>query len=328
MGRKEIYNQILREYELDRDECARIMSDRRGEVYRTLPRVMEIDKELTETGIKLARLFLVSEDREKKIEELKVYTEELNSEREHLLNENGYTIKYLEPVYKCESCKDTGFMGNEKCYCFKQKLIEKSYDMSTIGHIIKNENFDNFDIRYYSKEVDSKEGISPYENMENILNIVLKSLGNIEKEPANLFFYGGAGLGKTFLCNCIAKDILEMGKTVIYMTAFQLFELMIKSKFHRDEMTEPDETMSMLLESDLLIIDDLGTENINSITSAGLFDIINSRLLSRRSTIISSNLAPADMLNIYSERIVSRLYGEYKICHFLGSDIRILKRTK
>lgn len=328
MGKAEVYAEILREYEIDRDNSQRMLAERKKSIYEAIPRIKDIDYELSKTGAGLARLFLENNKAENALENARAKNKELIAEKEKLMEQNGFASDYLLPVYKCEVCKDTGYYDNQRCKCFKQRLIHKYYDMSNIGHILKDENFDSFDFRYYSKEIDSKENVSPYENMQKIFSIALNAVKDIDKTSSNLFFYGSAGVGKTFLCNCIAKDVIEMGKTVIYVSAFQLFEMIIKSKFGKQENSELDETLAMLLEADLLIIDDLGTENINSITNASLFDIMNSRLMNKRSTIISSNLAPSDMFNIYSERIVSRLYGQYKICHFIGSDIRILKRTR
>ena len=155
-------------------------------------------------------------------------------------------------------------------------------------------------------------------------------VGFIEKfdfEKRNLLFYGSAGLGKTFLCNCIAKELLDKGYTVLYLTAPQLFKLFDEARFHREDLGDDSkDILETLRSTDLLIIDDLGTESSNAPSISEFFDVLNARYLNQLSTIISTNLAPNEWSNYYSDRIISRIFGNYTTLKFYGQDIRLLKK--
>lgn len=331
MSKQFIYKQVLKEYEKNRDEAKRLLESRKRKIYKNIPRIEEIDFELTKTGINISKAVLHAKNNGEKqvlLNELKNKNENLIKEKENLMLENGYKIDYFNSVYKCEFCKDTGYIKNKKCRCFNQKLINKAYDMSNLKDILIYENFDTFDFRYYSDIKDEKEGVSPLENIKKIWTVCLNFVKNFDSKFENLVFYGSSGLGKTFLCNCIAKELLDAGKTVIYVTAFQLFKMIENERFNKTEEEESNEFLDMLNTVDLLIIDDLGTEFSTVLSSSELFNFINTRMLEKKATIISTNLSPQNMINQYSDRIISRIYGQYKILSFFGDDIRILKRTK
>lgn len=325
-----IYKEILAEYEKLSDEAKKKLEIKKQICYKKCPQIEQIDQELNLTAIKISKAIICAkkEDKLKYIEEIKNVTESLKQKKQKLMIENGFSKQYFDDVFNCKKCKDTGFINNEKCDCFKQKLINKAYDMSNISEIIKTENYSKFSLDYYSKQIDEKNGISPYENMKLITRKCSLFVEEFEEKFKNMVFYGDAGLGKTFLCRCIAKELLDKGKTVLYNTAFELFNTLEKEKFNKNEEELNKEILNLVKNSDLLIIDDLGTEFITSFSTTSLFDIINSRILNKKSTIISTNLSPDKMMEIYSERVVSRLYGEYDMIKFFGNDIRIIKKLK
>ena len=171
--------------------------------------------------------------------------------------------------------------------------------------------------------------ISPKENIKQIYSHCIRFIEQFDDNFDNLIFYGNSGLGKTFLCNCIAKDLLDRGKTVIYLTAFQLFQLFEQVRFNKDDEENSSRNyLDTIFTVDLLIIDDLGTEFSTSLTGSELFNCLNSRLLDKKHTIISTNLSPNDWQKQYSERIVSRIFGHYKALKLIGEDIRIQKKYK
>ena len=194
--------------------------------------------------------------------------------------------------------------------------------------MLDTQNFDNFDFSYYSDIVDPKENISPKRNMESIFQTCFNFVKNFDETDENLLLYGGPGLGKTFLSSCIAKDLLDKGKTVFYQTAFKIFGLLEDYKFNRSEESSVKTQVDRLFDVDLLIIDDLGAEFINTYTSSAFFNILNSRLLDKRKTIINTNLNMEELVNLYSNRVVSRLLGHYTPLKFFGEDIRKLKMCK
>lgn len=324
-----IYKKILRDYEKDRDNARRLLEKRKNEVYLKVPRIQDIDKELAVTGLKISKTILNKGcDKIKAIKELEENNQLLIEEKESLLISNGYDKNYFKFYFKCNVCQDTGYVDNKKCNCFKQRLIDKAYDMSNLKDIIIKENFDYFNVEYYSDKINEKEGMSPRENAQINLTICLNFANNFDNEFNNLLLYGDSGLGKTFLCNCIAKELLNQGKTVIYTTAFQLFKMIDNERFNKEENYVPSEMLKMIEYVDLLIIDDLGTEFLTLNSNTELFNFINSRLIEKKSTIISTNLSLDEIMNHYSYRIVSRFLGNYKILQFFGEDIRILKKKK
>ena len=325
-----IYKEILKEYEELSDNAKKKLEIKKELCYKKCPRIREIDDELNMTAIKISKAIIYAnkQDKNKYIEDIKNLTENLKKEKEILMTENGFSKYYFDEIYNCNKCKDTGFVNNEKCDCFKQKMINKAYDMSNISEIIKTENFSKFSLDYYSKQKYPKNDMSPYENMKLIMRKCSLFIEEFDEKFKNMVFSGDTGLGKTFLCRCIAKELLDRGKTVLYVTAFNLFNMFEKEKFNKDNEEVDREILNLTKNADLLIIDDLGTEFITSLSTAEFFDIINSRILAKKSTIIPTNLGTDELITQYSGRIVSRLYGEYDMLKFFGDDIRLTKKFK
>ncbi|MDK2934829.1 MAG: replication protein DnaC [Clostridiales bacterium] len=320
---KEIYTKIMREYETLQMEQQKELERRKTEIYRKIPRIEEIDRELYATGLNLTRQILMkTSNPEEIVEQMRQKNIDLNMEKGELLSLHGYPVDYLTIKYKCKKCKDTGYVNNTMCKCFEQKLIEAAYAQSNLAAILDTQNFDSFDFSYYSDTVDPNENISPRKNMESIFQTCFNFVKNFDHSDENLLLYGAPGLGKTFLSSCIAKDLLDKGKSVFYQTAFKIFGLLEDYKFNRSEELTTQQQINKLFDVDLLIIDDLGTEFVNTYTSSAFFNILNSRLMDKRKTIISTNLNMEDLVNLYSNRVVSRLLGHYTPLKFFGEDIR------
>lgn len=325
--RSEIYKQVLKYYDSLRTNEQSHIRQKREEVYAACPRVRQIENEISIMGITAAKNAIISKTPAKDIMELKNKMDSLKAEKIQIMKSAGFDPDCLNITYKCEKCHDTGFVGQRECSCFTQKLVEMAYSSSNMREITADENFDNFNINYYSNETEEGSMMSPKENMQIILSVCLEFTKNFSKKKDNLLFYGGPGLGKTFLCSCIAREILDKGYTVFYTTAPQLFKTIEKERFNHSQDEESQTGFSDDLQSvDLLIIDDLGTEFNTSFTSSELFDILNTRLINKKPVIISTNLSVNDIQNIYSERITSRIIGEYKVMKFFGKDIRLIKK--
>lgn len=327
--RTQIFREILREYDSLRTQKAAELRERKAMLFDRLPRLEEIERELSLLGTKTARMVLKGTVNPKEmIEQLKKEQKILEQERLEILSANHLSPKLLEVEYACPKCKDTGFIGTEQCVCLKRRLMDKLYDQSNVRDIIKVENFDNFDFSLYNTASSKEEGLSPKANAEKLYRRALAFVDDFGN-GANLLIYGGTGLGKTFLCNCIAKDLLEKGHTVLYLTAGQLFRKLEEQKFHReDDEEEAKEWDQELLEAELLIIDDLGTEFATIFTASELFRIINDRKLAKKAVVISTNLGPTELMNLYSDRVTSRFFGEFEQMKFFGDDIRIIKKYK
>ena len=279
---------------------------------------------MVELGLQITRSILFDDvDRKKQLDFLKEKQKSLIAEKTSLLKKNNYPANYLEAIYNCIKCKDTGFAGLEKCSCLVQKQIEYNYVQSNLAQ--STDSFETFNINYYS-DTPLENGLSPKKNMKQIYLKSIKFVQDFDSHNENLLFIGRPGLGKTFLCLSIAKELLKAGKSVIYQTAPDLTDLIRKRKFDFDNEEENDMILDNLNTCDLLIIDDLGTELSTQFSSLVIFNILNKRLLKSKSTIIATNLDVNEILRDYSERITSRIFGNFHMYEFFGDDIRLLMK--
>ena len=317
------YDEIMRGYQARQLRNKDITKERQLWGYEQCPTLKEIDSSISSLSVDAARKMLDGDT--DALSGLKEKLSILRSEKSNLIKGLGVGEDYFQPVYTCPDCKDTGYINGNKCHCFKQEIINVVYSQSNIREILSRENFSFFSYDYYSdQDINPTTGLSSLETAKRAVNECRNFIADFENKPKNLFFYGDTGVGKTFLSNCVAKELLEQGKSVIYFTAFQLFDILSKGVFERDA----DAIMAHqnIFDCDLLIIDDLGTEFANSFTTSQLFLCINERILRQKSTIISTNLDMNQIVDIYSERTLSRIVSNYSIIKLFGDDIRIKKR--
>lgn len=319
------YNAIMRRYEAKQLENQHIVNERIKAVYNNLPRLQEIDKTISSLSVTQARKLI--EGDASALSGLKKQLALLIKEKKSLLLAHGYPENYFEPPYDCPDCKDTGYIGSEKCHCFKQAAIDFVYTQSNIKKILEKENFQNFSYNYYSDtEVNSATGLSSLATAKQAVSQCHEFIRSFDTSFGNLFFYGDTGIGKTFLSNCVAKELLDTGHSVIYFTAFELFHIFEKNVFSKEQTASED--YQNIFNCDLLIIDDLGTELANSFTNSQLFLCLNERILRQKSTIISTNLSLNQLVDTYSERTFSRISSNYTMIKLFGDDIRIQKKLK
>ena len=323
---KEIYKEVIRDFEKSKLASEKAFEKKQMELYMRIPRIAEIDKEMADLGLKLAQMILNHDAAEGNTQAIKEEQQALTREKDTLLYENGYDEGFFDEAFSCQKCQDKGKLDNKYCSCFKQAVISKYFEMSNLGKSLENENFDAFNINYYSDIVDPSCGMSPKDNMARIWTISLNFVESFGAQFENLLLHGDTGLGKTFLSNCIAKELLSRGHTVLYTGAGQLFRKVEDARFNKNEDHLAQHFVSMAYDVDLLIIDDLGTEFATTVTKAEMFNFVNKRLLDKKPTIISTNLSPSDFEDFYTDRITSRFFGEYTFLHFFGDDIRIAKK--
>lgn len=322
---KDIMREVLGEYEKKRDRNEKTKRLRIQEMYKKIPAIERIDDEIFKTGLSMTKFVIGNPNGYKQaVEETKEKIQALKMERAYLLTESNIPSDYLDLKYDCDNCKDTGYIGNgEKCNCLKQELVNRAYRMSNLGNVLKKENFSNFNIDVFSNNKFPGEDLTPRENMIDIVGI---SEGFIDKfdydNEENLLFYGTTGLGKTYLCNCIAKALLDKNKIVIYQTAFTILDILERRRFGKDNNEVSTYQYNLLFDSDLLIIDDLGTEVTNTFTNAEIFNIVNTRIIAGKKTLISTNLTPKEISEIYTDRVFSRILDKFKALKFYGKDLR------
>ena len=205
--------------------------------------------------------------------------------------------------------------------------IEILYDQSNIREVLERENFDTLSMAYYDRErIDERSGRTVYEYMSMVIEECHRFVENFGKEKGSILFTGSTGCGKTFLSNCIARELIRQYYSVVYLTATDMFDVLSESRFSGRDEEEARDKAAYILDCDLLIIDDLGTELINTFTASQLFYCINERLNRKKGTIISTNLALNRMQDEFTERVTSRIMSQYKVLPLLGEDIRLLRR--
>ena len=319
------YDAIIREYNQRQLQSRHVQDQHLKEIYKVLPEIQELDASVS--SLSVAGVKSILNGNESALAASREKIEQLSRKRKELLLANGYPDDYLDLHYSCSDCMDTGYIGNEKCHCFKQATIDMLYTQSNIKDVLNRENFNTFSYEYYSDDqINPSTGLSSLETIQYAVKECRNFIDTFDTNFRNLLFYGDTGVGKTFLSNCVAKELIDSAHSVIYFSAFQLFDILAKSTFGKD--AEADDMNQYIFDCDLLIIDDLGTELTNSFVASQLFLCVNERLLRKKSTIISTNL-PIDMfIETYSERTFSRISSNYTMIKLIGDDIRIKKRLR
>lgn len=314
----DIYRRTIMDFESKRLNKELTIKQRQDDLYLKFPRLKEISIELNAIGLQLAKT-LATEYKSDLINDFQILSEKLNDERNEILVAAGYPKNYLEISYECKKCNDLGFVDSKVCSCFTKSLISKYYQQSNMVRILDEENFDNFRLDYYDVKT-NKYSVSPNLTIQNILSKSIQFVKEFKETDSNLYFYGNPGLGKTYLSHCIAKELLDQGYVVIYQTAADLIDTIRKAKF-----VSNDPLLDCLYECDLLIIDDLGTENLTDFANNELFNLINRRLMDKKNHVISTNLSIKDLETRYSSRLTSRILGNFSFLKFIGDDIRLIK---
>lgn len=292
----------------------------RREAYARYPRLQEIDRELQMTMAQLmAATLRRGEDPTEAIGQIREKNLALQREREWILEAGDFEEGYLDDAPICAKCGGTGYEGNQMCSCLRElcRQEQKKELTSLLGS--GRESFENFRLDVYSDLYDEKLGVSPRKLMQSNFNICRRYAQNFTPQAGNLLFSGATGLGKTFLSACIARQVADRGYSVVYETAIRLFSDFESEKFGGEEQRG---LSRKYLACDLLIIDDLGTEMTTQFTISALYNVVNTRMMENRATIISTNLAPETLEGRYSPQIASRVLGTYRLLKFAGSDIR------
>ncbi|MBO4419905.1 MAG: ATP-binding protein [Oscillospiraceae bacterium] len=299
--------------------------DHLAKAYSLRPRLREIDRALRDSAAQVAALIFRHEgDPAAEIARLRAENEALQAERQWILDEAELPDGYLDDSPVCSLCGGTGYAGSKMCECLRELCRqEQKRELASLLPTGK-ERFENFSLELYPERFYPELGTSARTLMQKNLNYCKKYAYEFQPGVKSLLFSGATGLGKTFLSACIARQAAESGHSVVYATAGKLFSSFEAVKFER---AEPD-SLRDYRDCDLLIIDDLGTEMTTQFVTAALYEIVNSRLLDRKATVISTNLNEQDLEARYGGQIASRLLGSYRVVYFLGDDIRRLRKIK
>ena len=324
-----IMRRALERYESDKRQRSERFRQREETIWAREPRLREIDAELRATMGKLVTSALRhGTDPRPPLSVLRDRNLSLQEERTRLLADMGLPPDCLEEKPNCPLCGDTGYRDGAVCRCLKgyyameqQKELSRMLDLGS-------QSFDTFSLDWYASLPDPDMGISPRRNMEKNYATCVRFAEDFAPGRGNLLLTGTPGLGKTFLSACIAREVSDGGFSVVYDTAIHVFDRFESQKFGRGSGEEIGADVARIRGCDLLILDDLGTEMATSFVTSALYEILNTRLLTGKSTIVSTNLSPEEIGARYSPQILSRLQGSYETLVFFGDDIRQLKRRR
>lgn len=317
-----VYERAEKELALRKARAEKERERRHREVTEKIPEIIEIEREMAVTGLEAAKAIGMGKGKgEEYIERLKNFNLAAQERREKILTEAGYPKDYLTVKYSCPVCNDTGVVGGRMCRCYKNLIRTTAYERLSRISPLTVSRFEDINLSYYSSEP-LENGIVPGRLMESNFNYCKNYAENFSKNSQSLILYGATGLGKTHLSLAIAGEVIKKGYGVIYGSAQNLLNRLENEKFGR--ITGGGDTLSLLLECDLLILDDLGAEFSTAFTLSAIYNIINSRMLASLPTIISTNLEPGDLDKKYDQRIASRILGSFTPVYFCGRDIRQL----
>jgi hypothetical protein len=300
---------------------------RKEEVYKRFPRVKELEKQISVGGIKTARAVLAGGDVKDAVSKLRDQNLAMQAEVKRILTDNGYPENYFEPDYFCKKCNDKGYFDingkTVRCSCMKSALVTCACAELNRYAPLSLSTFESFDLEYYDKSINPEVKTSPYEHMSKIFRHCQNYADNFSKNSESILMSGKTGLGKTHLSLAIANEVIKKGYGVVYASAPQIISKLEKEYFSSDK---DDSLFSMLVDCDLLIIDDLGTEFYSQFAVSQFYNLFNSRMLSNEPIIINTNLTITELREKYTDRFVSRICGNARQLDFLGRDIRIRRK--
>lgn len=315
---KENFIRIKAEYSKKYIKAQQKANERRAELYAKIPELPMLDAKLSRTGMEIMSVVMAGGNTAENLAKVRAHNEELLCQRAELLRGYGYPENYSDVQYECAKCGDSGYVDTKMCDCMKRALIKAGYESSGLGGLIRTQSFDNFSLDYYAHTVEAKERMESY--LRTLRNFAETFSDDTYK---NFLLVGKTGLGKTHLSTAVAKAVIDRGYDVLYVTAIGMIGDFEARRFGDGSGVRNDP--ARYTEAELLIIDDLGTEVTNQFTIACLYDVINVRMNQRKSTIINTNVSLREFEPRYSERITSRLFGEYNPIVFEGKDIRMQK---
>lgn len=313
----EIFDKAQAILTLRRKKAETENEERIREINEKIPQIQEINEVIFNTGKEL--ITIISNGRGKdisdKVEQLKQYNLGAQAMSRKILAEYGYPEDYLDMHYTCPKCCDRGYNGSKFCDCFKTICGKLAADELNKNSQLSLSSFDSFSLTYYSGE--------NYSAMKKILEYTMQYAATFTPDSKSILMFGQTGLGKTHLSLAIANKVLEKGYGVIYDSAINILRSIEKEHFSHEHSSE---MIDLVMDTDLLILDDLGTEYETPFYNATIYNIINTRLNRRKPSIISTNLDFSGISRRYDKRVMSRIISEYSCLEFKGEDVRLQKR--
>lgn len=319
------YPSISELYERRRYDNQLLRRERINDTYKRCPALETIDIQLRALALKKGRNRLCTNATET-MDDLLKKEQQLNLEKQHLLQSHCIPKDYMDEIYTCKLCKDVGSVNGSFCSCYTQLKANLLFEHSPIFKQMEKENFDTFDFSLYSNQISAGATMSPRENIELVYDYA-KTFAKEFPNCKNLMLQGSTGVGKTFLTNCIAKELIQHCVSVCYLSATKFFDVLAAHAFSKDNSNEAKEQYQLIQDCELLIIDDLGTELHNSFVDSALFEILNERHKKDLRILISTNLDMKHFGDTYSKRTLSRITEQFDVIPIFGTDIRMIKNT-
>lgn len=233
----------------------------------------------------------------------------------------GYDPAAFKPAYRCPLCEDTGMRGGVPCSCVAEVARRLRREEINAASPLGLCSFDSFEVERYSDEVDRELGYAPRQYMSRVLEYCKKYAAGFGPNSRNLMFTGSTGLGKTHLALAVADAVLEGGHDVLYTSSAALASQLGREHF---DYNNSDEWLAACQEAELLILDDLGSEYLTPLIISVLYELINTRMLTHRPTIYTTNITDQGVFEArYPEKLSSRVLGGCKIFRFTGIDQRL-----
>lgn len=316
---KKVYDEAIYEINNRRANAEKSAEAIKLAFFEKSPRAMEIEKERVSCVAKIGTTILKGGNVKENVEKLRDRCKALDEEFNSLLADSGLVAEDIAPKYSCKSCSDTGFIDGKMCNCLKNLQRKIAYDKLSMNVPLKNSTFDSFSLEFYPE--------NSQKDMSAIYNYLVKYANSFSQSSPSLLFRGGTGLGKTHLSLAISNVAIDKGFGVIYTSVYNLASALENERFDRND-DDKESTYSQMMDCDLLILDDLGAEYSSNYINSSIYNLVNTRMLAQKPTIISTNLSMQEIEKRYSERFASRLFGHFGVFTFIGDDIRYEKRKQ
>lgn len=287
------------------------------------PELLTIENEIASYGASVIKAVGMGADAQEYIRNLSVKSLAAQDKRKALLRKEGFPEDYLDTKYTCPICKDTGTHDSRYCTCYMNLTREIALEQLSKTAPVSSHTFENFSLRYYPDVPDKTLGINQKEHMQNIFEFCKAYAEDFSTKNRSIIMTGATGLGKTHLSLAIAAKAVSRGYFVIYDSAQNMMDKLERehfSKYSTEESIRDD-----VLGCDLLVLDDLGCEFSTQFTTAEIYNIVNTRILRGLPTIISTNLSLSALEEKYTQRVTSRIIGNYYNLTFCGRDVRQVK---
>ena len=311
-----VWEKLKREYETRRQSALEKAEIRQKKLHAEIPEIKQIDERLSNTGLLIMdEIMKGKNDLENRLKVLEVENNALLKKRASLLTIAGLPVNYTDPQFKCPVCEDRGYKNAKMCDCMKSEYAIEALSASGLGTLAKKQSFDNYRVEIFAPEF--------RENAKNALETCRRYAEEFKDSGNdNLLLAGTTGLGKTHLSTAIAKRVIEKGYYVVYVSVQTMISDFSSLRFGEGAEGENAKT-AKYFEADLLIIDDLGTEIPSNYALSVIYNVINTRICRDKAMIVSTNFTSSELKEVYSDRITSRLFGNFSPLRFLGKDNRM-----